>query len=47
MDVKLKSQFYEDLTNGRIDALVFGSGLSAKNIFKMLAEKAPISKFEA
>jgi len=47
MDVKLKSQFYEDLTNGRIDALVFGSGLSAKNIFKMLAEKAPIKQIRS
>jgi uroporphyrinogen-III synthase len=47
MDVKLKSQFYEDLKNGRIDALVFGSGLSAKNIFKMLAEKAPIKQIRS
>lgn len=44
MDEKLKSQFYEDLSNGRIDAVVFGSGLSAKNIFTILAEKAPIEQ---
>jgi uroporphyrinogen-III synthase len=40
VDEKLKAKFYEDLTAGRIDAVVFGSGLSAKNIFKMLQEKA-------
>ncbi len=39
-DEKLKAKFYEDLTSGKIDAVVFGSGLSAKNIFKMLSEKA-------
>jgi uroporphyrinogen-III synthase len=36
---KLKEKFYQDLTSGKIDAIVFGSGLSAKNIFKMLSEK--------
>jgi uroporphyrinogen-III synthase len=41
-DEELKTKFYEDLTKGKIDAIVFGSGLSAKNIFKMLSEKAPI-----
>jgi uroporphyrinogen-III synthase len=44
VDEKLKAKFYEDLTNGKIDAVVFGSGLSAKNIFKMLEEKAPMEK---
>lgn len=39
-DEKLKGKFYQDLTSGKIDAIVFGSGLSAKNIFKMLSEKA-------
>ena len=39
---KLKAKFFEDLTSGKIDAIVFGSGLSAKNIFKMLSEKAPM-----
>jgi uroporphyrinogen-III synthase len=43
-DENLKSKFYEDLTNGNIDAIVFGSGLSAKNIFKMLTEKATMEK---
>ena len=35
----LKATFFKDLTEGRIAALVFGSGLSAKNIIKMLTEK--------
>jgi len=35
------------LIGGRIDALVFGSGLSAKNIFKMLAEKASMDEFRS
>jgi len=39
VDEGLKTKFYEDLTSGRIDAVLFGSGLSAKNLFKMLAEK--------
>jgi len=41
---KLKNKFHEDLTNGHIDAILFGSGLSAKNIFKMLTEKTPIEQ---
>jgi uroporphyrinogen-III synthase len=44
MDEGLKKKFYEDLVGGRIDAIVFGSGLSAKNIFKMLSEKAPMEQ---
>ncbi len=39
-DEKIKEQFYSDLTSGKIEAIIFGSGLSAKNIFKMLSEKA-------
>jgi len=46
-DEKLKSQVYVDLTSGKIDALVFGSGLSARNIFKMLAEKAPMEQIRS
>ena len=42
VDEKLKGKFYQDLSSGKIDAIVFGSGLSAKNIFKMLSEKAPM-----
>ncbi len=44
VDEKLKDKFYKDLTSGRIDAIVFGSGLSAKNIFKMLSQKASMEK---
>jgi uroporphyrinogen-III synthase len=44
IDEELKNKFYEDLTNGRIDAILFGSGLSAKNIFKMLTEKTSIEQ---
>ena len=42
VDQKLKDKFFQDLTSGKIDAIVFGSGLSAKNIFKMLTENAPM-----
>jgi Uroporphyrinogen-III synthase len=44
IDEQLKTKFYQDLTGGHIDAVLFGSGLSAKNIFKMLTEKAPIEQ---
>lgn len=44
VDEALKTKFYQDLVEGRIDALLFGSGLSAKNIFKMLTEKAPMEQ---
>ena len=44
IDENLKNKFFEDLTSGKIDAIVFGSGLSAKNIFKMLSEKANIKE---
>jgi len=44
IDEALKNAFYEDLSNGRIDAILFGSGLSAKNIFKMLTEKTTIDQ---
>ena len=42
VDGKLKDKFFQDLTSGKIDAIVFGSGLGAKNIFKMLSENASI-----
>ena len=44
IDRKTKDKFYQDLTSGKIDAIVFGSGLSAKNIFKMLIEKASMDE---
>ena len=40
VDKELKTKFFNDLVSGKINAIVFGSGLSAKNIFKMLSEKA-------
>jgi uroporphyrinogen-III synthase len=46
IDEALKNKFYEDLTNGHIDAILFGSGLSAKNIFKMLTEKTSIEQLQ-
>ncbi|MCL1977024.1 MAG: uroporphyrinogen-III synthase [Candidatus Bathyarchaeota archaeon] len=42
VDENLKNRFYDNLTGGQIDAILFGSGLSAKNIFKMLTEKTSI-----
>lgn len=42
VDEALKNKFYVDLISGDINAVLFGSGLSAKNIFKMLTEKAPM-----
>ena len=47
VDEKLKDKFFQDLTSGKIDAVVFGSGLSAKNIFKILAEKASMEKLRS
>jgi uroporphyrinogen-III synthase len=44
VDEALKTKFYEDLSGGRIDAILFGSGLSAKNIFRMLTEKASMEQ---
>jgi len=44
VDEALKTKFFEDLSGGRIDAVLFGSGLSAKNIFKMLTEKASMEQ---
>jgi uroporphyrinogen-III synthase len=47
VDEELKSNFFSDLTSGKIDAIVFGSGLSAKNIFKMLQDKAPMEQLRS
>ncbi|MCW3995184.1 MAG: uroporphyrinogen-III synthase [Candidatus Bathyarchaeota archaeon] len=47
VDERLKEKFYLDLISGKIDAIVFGSGLSAKNIFRMLSEKAPMEQLRA
>jgi uroporphyrinogen-III synthase len=47
VDKKLKEKFFKDLTSGKIEAIVFGSGLSAKNIFKILSENAPMKTLRA
>ena len=47
IDENLKIQFFANLVNGKINAIVFGSGLSAKNIFKMLTEKAPMDQLRS
>ena len=44
VDEKVKNKFFDDLISGKINAVIFGSGLSAKNIFKMLSEKASMEK---
>jgi uroporphyrinogen-III synthase len=36
-DQNLNKEFLEDLRSGKIDAIVFGSSLSAKNLFEMLS----------
>jgi len=35
---ELKERFLQDLTDEKIDAIIYGSSLSAKNLFKMLRE---------
>ncbi|MDR0797905.1 MAG: uroporphyrinogen-III synthase [Nitrososphaerota archaeon] len=40
----LKNKFHNDLMSGQINAILFGSGLSAKNIFRMLTEKTSIEQ---
>ena len=47
VDAELKDRFFQALTSGKIDAIVFGSGLSAKNIFQMLTEKTPMDKLRS
>jgi uroporphyrinogen-III synthase len=37
-DIGLKGKFFEDLKSGRVNAVVFGSGLCAKNLFEMLKD---------
>ena len=37
-DQDLKEKFFKDLNGGIIDAIIFGSSLSAKNLFEMLEE---------
>jgi len=37
-DQDLKKRFLQDLIDGKIDAIIYGSSLSARNLFKMLRE---------
>lgn len=46
VDENLKNDFYQRIIDGKIDAVVFGSGLSVRNIFKMLSEKNSLSKIK-
>lgn len=37
-DQDLKNRFLQDLIDGKVDAIIFGSSLSARNLFQMLKE---------
>jgi uroporphyrinogen-III synthase len=39
VDPNLNEKFFQDLTAGKIDAVIFGSALSVKNLFKMLKDQ--------
>ena len=41
---KLTVKFFQDLDAGKIHAIIFGSSLSAKNLFKMLSELISMEK---
>ncbi len=43
-DKKIKEKFLQDARNGNIHALIFGSALSAKNLFQMLNEQISVEK---
>ena len=43
-DKNLASRFLEDLANGKIDAIVFGSSSCVRNLFQMLDELVPAAK---
>ncbi len=47
VDGELKKKFLLDLSSGRIHAIVFGSGLCAKNLFEMLSDIVPPEKLTA
>ena len=44
VDAELKKKFLLDLSSGKIHAIVFGSGLCAKNLFEMLSDIVPQEK---
>jgi uroporphyrinogen-III synthase len=39
VDQNLRKKFFQDLTEGKIDAIIFGSALSVKNLFQMLSHQ--------
>jgi uroporphyrinogen-III synthase len=41
---KLNGKFLKDLSEGRIDAIIFSSSLGTRNLFDMLAEDVPAEK---
>jgi uroporphyrinogen-III synthase len=43
-NANLVSKFIEDLAAGKIDAIVFGSSQSVKNMFQIFTEKIPTAK---
>jgi uroporphyrinogen-III synthase len=47
VDDSVAKKFFWDLTCGNINAVIFGSGLSAKNIFRMLAQQASNDKVQS
>ena len=44
IDEELKDKFLQDLSSGKINAIVFGSALTAQNTLEMLTAKAPAEK---
>jgi uroporphyrinogen-III synthase len=44
VDDEVKTEFFRDLTAGRIDAVVFGSSMCVKNLFHMLTKQASEEK---
>lgn len=43
-DTSFREKFMEDLEDGRIDAIVFGSSQSVKNLFQIFKDKIPKEK---
>jgi uroporphyrinogen-III synthase len=43
-DDNLKQKFLQDLDNGKVHAIIFGSALTAKNLFQMLSEQVSSEK---
>ncbi|MEM2912178.1 MAG: uroporphyrinogen-III synthase [Candidatus Bathyarchaeia archaeon] len=43
-DITFRDKFLEDLISGKIDAIIFGSPQSVKNMFQIFAKKIPTEK---